>query len=122
MTIGNTLYIFDDSKDADILSNGDERPITAYFKSLPQDFSSSENKKRLCGMTLDAHMEDSTLLMEYISEGKVIASLYIEADEGCNKHEKRRLNSERFNCAALKLKSSGKGRIKIYSTGMWIKP
>ena len=121
-TKGNTLYIFDDSKDADILSNGNERPITAYFKSLPQDFSSSENKKRLCGMTLDAHMEDSTLLMEYISEGKVIASLYIEADEECNKHEKRRLNSERFNCAALKLKSSGKGRIKIYSTGMWIKP
>ena len=118
----NTLYIFDPSKDTDILPNGEERTITAYFESLPQDFDSSENKKRLCGMTLDAHMEDSTLLMEYISEGKVIASLYTKADGECDKHEKRRLNSGRFNCAALKLTSSGKGRIKIYSTGMWIKP
>jgi hypothetical protein len=121
-TKGNTLYIFDSSKDADILSNGEDRPITAYFESLPQDFASSENKKRLCGITLDAHMEDSTLGMEYISEGKCIASLCIKADGECNKHEKRRLNSERFNCAVLKLTSSGKGKIKIYSTGMWIKP
>ena len=121
-TKGNTLYIFDDSKDADILKTGEERPIVAYFESLPQDFASSENKKHLCGMTLDAHMEDSTLDMEYISDGKVIASLCIKADGKCNKHEKRRLNSGRFNCAALKLTSSGKGRIKIYSTGMWTKP
>ena len=117
----NTLYIFEDSAEADVLATGEEREIKAYFESLPQDFSSAENTKRLCGMSLDAQMEDSSLCVEYISKGKVIASSKTCADGSCEKHEKRRLNSPRFNCLSLRLTSEGKGKVKIYSTGVWTK-
>ena len=116
-----TLYIFDSSATSDVLADLIERPITAYFESLPQEFSVSENKKRLCGMSLDAQMENSSLCVEYISHGRVISSLCVRSEGACEKHEKRRLNSPRFNCVSIRLTSSDKGKVKIYSTGTWTK-
>ena len=116
-----TLYIFDSSAGSDTLAAGDVRTITAYFESLPQDLSAAENKKRLCGMSLDAQMEDSSLCVEYISRGRVISTVKVEAEGSCEKHEKRRLNSPRFNCVSVRLTSSGNGKTKIFSTGVWTK-
>ena len=117
----NTLYIFDPSSTLDILANGEERPITAYFESLPQDVGAAENKKRLSGMSLDAEMQNTSLVIEYISGDKVISSAYVSATDEPQRHEKRRLNSPRFNCLKIKLSSNDGGKLRIFSTGVWTK-
>jgi hypothetical protein len=120
-TKGNVIYIFDENRDTDLLADGTERIITAELLTAPQDFSAPEAKKRLCGITVTSDLDESQITARFLSENILIASLPIEKSAGGTSCIKRRLNSKRFSDLSLSISAPGKGKVKIYSIGVWIK-
>ena len=118
----NSVCLFNDSIAHDELRDGSWRIIEAFYESLPTDLSVSSNKKRLCGMTLNANLHGEDIRAEYLSEGQVICSLTLKSESSFPTSFIKRLNSRRFCYTSLRLKHSGNSTPRIYSTGIWAKP
>ena len=118
----NTVYLFNDSICYDELKGGSVRNITATFESYPSDLSVGGNKKRLCGMTLNANLSGGEIHTQYFSEGECISKTLLESDNAFPKSFMRRLNSKRFSYVTLRILSTARAKQRIYSTGIWAKP
>ena len=118
----NAVFIFNDSLGYDKLKNTSQRRITAFFESHPTDFSVSGNKKRLCGMTLNANLAGADISTEYISAGNLISTATLLSNSLYPTSFIKRLQSKRFCYLTLRIVSSAKAIQRIYSTGIWVKP
>ena len=117
----NAVYLFNDTKGYDVMADGSERKIVAFYESLPTDLSVAGNKKRLCGMTLNACLFGGEICAEYISEGKTISTKKLQSDSLYPTSIIKRLNSNRFCYLTLRLTCDDGKKQKIYSTSVWAK-
>ena len=117
----NAVYLFDDTYEYDVMADGSEKEIVAFYESLPTDLSVAGNKKRLLGMTLNANMQGSEVLAEYISDGKLIASQNLKSESLYPISFIKRLNSRRFCYLSLRLTCRSGKHQKIFSTSIWAK-
>ncbi len=117
----NTVFLFDETLEKDRLSDSGTTSITAFYESHPIDLSVAGNKKRLCGMTLNANLSGRDISVKYFSEGRILSSLKISSENYFPVSFIRRLNSRRFCYTSLLLTSDANTRQSIYSTGIWAK-
>ena len=116
------VYLFDNAIGHDQSFDGSTKEITATYESYPTDLLIAGNKKRLCGMTLNANPCKGSIKLEYISEAKKLASASIKSESIYPSSFTRRLTSERFSYVSLRLVCDGEYAPRIYSTSVWAKP
>lgn len=118
----NSVYLFDDSLGHDVLEDGSERKIVAYYQTHPTDFSVIGKRKRLCGFTLSAELEGGSICAEFISDEDTLERRELSAESTHPNGRTVRLNSPRFHYLTLRLSSSAEEEQRIYSLGVMVKP
>ena len=118
----NTVFLFDEAMTKDRRSDSGTQVITAFYESHPTDLSVPGNKKRLCGMTLNADLAGKDISIRYLSQGQIIRLLKISNEKFFPVSFIKRLNSRRFCYMNLRLISDSNATQRIYSTGVWVKP
>ena len=120
---GTSIYLFDETLNHDIDSEGNEREIIATFESHPIDLDVYANKKRLAGMSMSASFKGGSICAEYLSDSNSqrIASVTIKDESTYPTNYIKRLNSQRFSYLTLRLTAKGDASSRIYSTNIFTK-
>ena len=118
----NSICMFNEELTHDKLKTGNIRYITAFYESHPTDLEIASNKKRLCGMTLNANFMGQNMTAEYHSDEQDTKSITIGSESNSPVSIIRRLHSERFCYTKLRLVSDADVPQRIYSTSIWAKP
>jgi hypothetical protein len=119
---GNEVFIFDGSLEFDIDRDGTSLSIKSYLSTYPIDFGLPYDKKRLRNLNLLADTNGGAIKLTLTRDNGMSDNISLSAEDSeyVSTYNKR-LNSERFIRASMRIEGSKTTNQRIYRIGISVK-